>query len=135
MNLDAVLAMNFRPIFGAQNIYELPINVDGLKTKHQVASRFRGKHLFGEQVTYNLLAGRLNSGAEIRSTLLTAEYGLEAYAASYAGRHLLLFAIDPDGRLQIYTEVPSFTAEPGWRVISLVEPELEAESETEATVG
>ena len=80
-----------------------------------------------------MLAGRLNSRAEIKSTLLTAEYGLEAYAASYEGRHLLLFAIDPEGRLQIYTEVPSFTAEPGWRVISLVEPEAETEAET--TVG
>ena len=134
MNLDAVLAMNFRSVFGVQNIFELPINLNSLTAKHQVASRLRGKHLFGEQVTYNLLAGKLNSGAEIRSTLLTPEYGMEAYAASYAGRYLLLFAIDSDGRLQIYTEAPSFTVEPGWRVISLVEPEPKAASETEAAV-
>ena len=128
INLDAILAMNFRPIFGAQQIYELPINLDGTTAKHQIAGRFRGQHLFGAQVTFNQVAGQLNAGAEIKSTLLTAEFGLEDYSAQYAGRTLPLFAIDPAGRLQIYTDKSSFSVEAGWRVISLVDPKAKTEA-------
>jgi hypothetical protein len=74
------------------------------------------------------VAGRLNAGAEIKSTLLTAEFGLEEYSAQYAGRTLPLFAIDPAGRLQIYTDKSNFSVEAGWRVISLVDPKAKTEA-------
>jgi CPA1 family monovalent cation:H+ antiporter len=120
VNQDAVMAMNFRPLFGSLNIYELPINAEGVTAKHQLATRFRGKHLFGDEVTYNKMAGWLNGGAEIRSTLLTEEYSFEKYLASYEDNCLPLFAIDPADRLRTFTTDPSFKPVAGWRVIGLI---------------
>jgi CPA1 family monovalent cation:H+ antiporter len=119
-NQDAVLAMNFRPVFGALNIYELPINAEGVTAKHQVATRFRGKHLFGEDVTYNKMAGWLHAGAEIRSTLLTDEYSYESYLDSDKDNCVPLFAFDATGRLRVYTSEPSFEPVAGWRMLGLI---------------
>jgi NhaP-type Na+/H+ or K+/H+ antiporter len=122
INLDAVMAMNFRPVFGALGIFELPISAAGVTAKHHVASRFRGKHLFNDTLTYNKLAGWLGAGAEIRSTLLSEEFGLEAYMEANKERCVPMFAVDPTGRLRVYVSDPSFTPTAGWRMISLITP-------------
>ena len=119
-NQDAVLAMNFQPVFGAVNIYELPINVEGVTAKHQLATRFRGKHLFGDEVTYNKMAGWLSAGADIRSTLLTDEYSYETYLDSYKDNCIPLFALDTADRMRVYTIEPSFAPVAGWRILGLI---------------
>jgi NhaP-type Na+/H+ or K+/H+ antiporter len=119
-NQDAVLAMNFRPVFGALNIYELPINAEGVTAKHQLATRFRGKHLFDDEITYNKMAGWLNAGAEIRSTLLTEEYSYETYLESYVDNCIPLFTFDVTGRMRVYSSEPGFKPVAGWRMLGLI---------------
>ncbi|MDP4911549.1 MAG: cation:proton antiporter [Pseudomonadales bacterium] len=139
VNLDAVMAMNFRPVFGALGIFELPSGDDSVTSKHQVASRFRGQHLFNDTMTYNKLAGWLAAGAEIKSTLLTAEFGLDAYMEANKDCCVPLFAVDPAGRLRVYVSDPNFTPAAGWRMISLmtlvpVVAEVPADATPAATV-
>jgi NhaP-type Na+/H+ or K+/H+ antiporter len=119
-NQDAVLAMNFRPVFGAVDIYELPINAEGVTAKHQLATRFRGKHLFGDEITYNKMAGWLKAGADIRSTLLTDEYSYETYLDSYKDNCVPLFAFDTAGRMRVFSKERNFEPEAGWRVLGLI---------------
>lgn len=123
-DLDVLVEMNFRPLFGVQNIYELPNSSEGsVAEKHRVSMRYRGQNLFGEQVSHNRMAGLLRSGAEIKSTALTEEFDYEAYAASHSNRFVPLFAIDGSGRLRVFTDESDIDPEAGWQMISLILPQ------------
>jgi len=138
-DFDVLVGVNFKPVFGAGSIYELPTTLGGVTEKHVISHRFRGQHLFNENVTYNKLAGWISMGAEIKSTLLTEEFGLEAYSERYQASdedsnhevYVPLFAIDPNGRLRVFTTTSNFQPEEGWRMISLIYPNPKAEPKPE----
>jgi len=123
-DMDVIVALNFRPVFGAQNVYELPTSGEGdVPDKHRISAKYRGRRLFGEDVNYNKIAGWLRNGAEIKSTTLSEEYDFEAYRAANAGRSIFLFALDASGRLRVFTEESTLEPEAEWRIASLVLPQ------------
>ncbi|MCB1646936.1 MAG: sodium:proton antiporter [Pseudomonadales bacterium] len=122
INLDGLIAMNFRSVFGVSNLYELPINAEGITDKHLVANRFRGKRLFDESCTYNRLAGLMRQGWVVKATLLTEEFDYAAYGQSLGDQAVRLFAFDGDNRLRIFTTAHTLEPQPGWRIFSLTEP-------------
>ena len=120
-NYDVLTALHFRREFGANNIFELPSSAEGQqKEKHRIAGRLRGKHLFGEDVTHNQVLGMLRDGWTLKTTGLTEAFGVEEYLEQYAGKALMLFAEDPDGRVRLVTDSHEFTPGAGWQVTSLV---------------
>ncbi len=123
VDLDVLVEMNFRPIFGIRNLYELPTSAEGNVTdKHRISRRYRGTRLFGDLVTYNKLAGWLRNGAEVRVTTLSEEFDFAAYKEQHEDRFILLFALDASGRLRIFTEAADIQPLEGWKVISLMLP-------------
>ncbi|XOV90797.1 MAG: cation:proton antiporter [Pseudomonadota bacterium] len=122
-DLDVLVEMNFRPVFGTRNLFELPTSAEGnVADKHRISRRYRGSRLFGDSVTYNKLAGWLRNGAEVRVTTLTDEFDFEAYQAQHGDRFILLFALDASGRLRIFTADAEIKPLEGWKVISLMLP-------------
>ena len=115
--------MNFRSVFGANNVYELPTSAEkAVAAKHTVAGRYRGKRLFGEEINYNRLAGWLRSGAEIKATTLTEQFGFEEFAAANEDRYVPLFAVDPSGRLRVFTGEKDLEPVADWIIVSLILP-------------
>lgn len=122
-NLDVLVALNFRPLFGPQNVYELPTSGEGdMPDKHRISDRYRGTRLFGSDMNYNKLAGWLNKGAEIKSTTLTETYDFYSYMAANRDRCILLFAMDPTGRLRVFTGEADLEPQADWKVISAILP-------------
>ncbi len=125
-NFDALSAMHFRREFGAQHMFDLPTSAAGdLGNKHRIASRVRGKRLFGEETTHNEVLGYIRDGWETKTTGLTETFGLEQYMETYADKALILFAVDTSGRLRLVTEDPDWNPSAGWQVVSLVKEEHE----------
>lgn len=123
-DLDVLASLNFRPVFGNPNVYELPTSADGdISDKHRVSGRYRGQRLFGHDIDYNKLSGWLRQGAEIKSTTLTEQFDFEAWRQANNGRYLLLFALDPSGRLRIFTSNSSFDPGADWKLTSLILPQ------------
>ena len=127
VNLDILAGLRFRSEFGSNNVFEVATTRDQVITdKHKISTRHRGKQLFGEEVTYGILATWIRNGAEIRSTQLSEEFGFEAYLERNGEDCIPLFVIDSKGRLTPFTVENEIQAEPGWTIISLLRPELDA---------
>ena len=92
-----------------------------------------GHTLFGADVSYGRLAGMLSQGAIVRSTKLTEAFDFHTYYRKYFRRAVPLFALDPRGRLRIFTADKDLTPGAGWTMLALVAPEPEAEPESNDT--
>lgn len=130
-NNNTVAGMHFRAEFGARNIYTLQTSVDA-KTpeKHQPTSGQRGYVLFGRELTYGKLASVLARGGEIRSTKLTEEFSYEDFLKTHGENTCPLFAVGPEGRIQIFVDQGDFTPDAGWTLVSLIiAPEEESKKQ------
>ncbi|MEE9102136.1 sodium:proton antiporter [Pseudomonas nitroreducens] len=120
--LNALMCMSFRHEFSPWQRFILPSSQDSRRSeKHRVSDRHRGHPLGQTPITYPQMAGLIARGAEVRSTLLSDNFGWEEYQAQHGSRALLLFARDPNGRLHIASPDRPLTPGTGWTVISLVE--------------
>lgn len=123
-NLDALASLRFKSEFGAKNVYELLCSREQyVADKHKISLRHRGNQLFGEEVTYGTLAGRLRNGAQPHSTQLSDEFDFASYLANYGERCLPLFALDTKKHLHIFTANATLAPEAGWTIISLISPQ------------
>ncbi|TCK18732.1 sodium/proton antiporter (CPA1 family) [Thiogranum longum] len=123
---NALAVMRYRTEFGATNIYSLQV------TPEKEGSAKTGKPLyghiaFGEDVSYTQLSSMLSKGAEIHSTALTDEFGFNEYYKQHYGRAVPLFAINPRGKLFVYTADNNLKPTAGWTIISLIEPSPETD--------
>ncbi len=124
-NFDALAAQHFRRMFGAEHLYELPTTAEGHQdAKHRITGRLRGKRLFGEDVSHNQLLGCLINGWETKTTGLTEEFTLEHYLEKYQENAVILFLVDTSDRLRLVTDEDQWQPGPGWRVVSLVNPQI-----------
>ena len=124
INFDVVATLHFRSAFGHDRIFELPSAAEGAQNdKHRVSPRLRGQRLFGADATYNQLDGWLRAGATVRVTRLTDEFDLAAYEQKYQDAYVLLFCIDPNGRVRLVTATSDLAPGADWQIVSLVKVE------------
>ena len=121
---NALAAMRYRTEFGVANIYSLQV------TSEKEGDTRTGKppygHIaFGEEVSFTQLSKMLGKGAEIHSTGLSDEFGFDEYYKKYFGRAVPLFAINPRGKLFVYTADSDLKLVSGWTIISLIEQAAE----------
>ncbi|WP_371230335.1 cation:proton antiporter [Pseudomonas sp. QE6] len=132
--LNALMCMSFRHEFSPWQRFILPSSQDSRRNeKHRVSDRHRGHPLGQTPITYPQMAGLIARGAEVRSTLLSDNFGWAEYQAQHGSRALLLFARDTNGRLHIASPDRPLTPGTGWTVISLVEEAPENAAGTNET--
>jgi len=117
-NVAAVL--HYRNELGRNNMYVIQANPvhKVLESKKLPASR-RGKLLFGKDVTYAQLAYAFSGDGEIRTTKLTEQFRYEKFKSLHGDKVLLLFMIDPKGRVHVCNGGDDVEPQPGWALISL----------------
>lgn len=120
---NALAAVQYRDEFGQERVYGLQVHdAEQQPERLRIGGEFCGRALFGESISYSGLVERLHAGEEIRATRLSEDFGLDDLQRQSGARAVPLFAIDPRGRLQVFTaEQPP---EPGadWTVIALQAP-------------
>jgi CPA1 family monovalent cation:H+ antiporter len=120
--------MRYRSEFGPGEIYTLQSSVDVEGSQRRALSRaFPGRTLFGSDVSYASLSQMLKSGAEVRTTKLSATFDFDDFVRKHWKRAVPLFAITPKGQLRVFVAASELVPEEGWRVVALVEPAPEAE--------
>lgn len=124
-NFDVLTALHFRRMFGVEHMFELPSSAEGERDeKHRIADRLRGKRLFGAASTHNHVLGCLLNGWTTKTTGLTDEFGIEQYLETYGDEALILFMIDTSDRLRLVTEEDHWQPGAGWKIVSLVSPQV-----------
>ena len=130
--LNALACQRFKTEFGAAAVYELQTSAEKVKAdKHKIATKRRGYKLFGSAITYARLASALSRGAEIRATHLGENFDFAAFIEKHRERAVPLFAIDKKDRLHVFVADGNLKPEVDWIVLSLMEPDGEAEESDE----
>lgn len=125
--LNTLACMRFRHEFGTRNLYTLLSGGETRRSdKHRVSDQHRGRSLGQNLLNYPQVAGLLARGAEVRSTLLSENFGWDDYQTLHGDRANLLFARDPNGWLHVATPEQPLKPTSGWTLIALVEEETSA---------
>jgi len=133
--VNSLATLSFTRTFGRSEVYQLaqseakPAAAGVPRTKENTVFRkehmspeLAGRLLFGASRTYAELARRMESGAIVKKTPLTAEFGLQQFQAHYGDRAIPLFIIAPTGELTVLTDESPVSATPGNVLVSLAEP-------------
>lgn len=121
-DLNRLVSLHFAKEFGRNAVFHLP---SGETARQSSKIRHRNSQdnlLFGSDATYAKLASLLSRGAEVRTTKLSEKFGWEDYRRAH-GELILLFAVDPGGRLHVHQAGDAPAVEAGWTVLSLVAPD------------
>jgi hypothetical protein len=109
----------YRPDFGANHIYALELKPTDETTEwRRVVKDLQVPRLFGG-LTWSKLASKLAQNQEIRWSNLTEAFDLEALRAENPGD--LLFAVNPNGRLSVFSGETNPPVGPGWKIAVLAE--------------
>lgn len=117
--LNTVTAMRYRMEFGEQHIYTLTETI-GNDEKRTANTRYKGKFLFNDDMTYEALRNLMETGAVLKQTNITQEFTFEQYLNVPDRQVWPLFALDNNQRLHIFSDSNKFTPASGWSVIALV---------------
>jgi NhaP-type Na+/H+ or K+/H+ antiporter len=133
--VNSLATLSFTRTFGRSEVYQLAqagakpaaagvakTSVNAAQRKEGMSPELAGRLLFGASSTYGELARRFESGAIVKKTPLTAEFGLEQFQAHYGNRAIPLFLIAPTGELTVLTGESPVSATPGRLLVSLAEP-------------
>lgn len=119
--VNALAALHFPEVFGRAAVYQLPFGSrNTVENLQQKPSHLRGRFLFGPQMSYRHLMAKWQSGAQVKTTQLTAQHTYEDFQAHYDGQAIPLFLITERQELLIFTVEDPPLVRPGLRIISLV---------------
>ncbi|MCH9643548.1 MAG: sodium:proton antiporter [Gammaproteobacteria bacterium] len=122
-DMNTLAAMRYRREFGNNNIFTLQTQEHETKAptnKHQIATRHRGKILFGKNITYARLASWIAQGAKISATTLTENFDFKSFQVTRGNNAIPLFAISPRDNLHLFTEDKIPKLGDGWTLVSLI---------------
>lgn len=124
-HLNALACSRFKGMFGPTEVFALRVGGPSTGNGRKEMAR-EGPTVFGEETTYVGLAQRIYRGAEIRRTNLTDAFTLDSFRAMHGDRATPLFAIDPKGRLSVFTAGTRLEPGTGWSVLALIDPSPDA---------
>lgn len=118
---NALACKHFEEEFGSSNVYQLSPNA---QSDAQNLSRLQlGRLLATQEATHDALMERMDAGANIKTTQLTAQYTYRHYVEQHVGGFVPLMMIR-DREVRINTVEEPLAPEPGWTLVSLqLEPQ------------
>ncbi|WP_323844960.1 sodium:proton antiporter [Microbulbifer magnicolonia] len=131
--LNPLVTYHFEHLLGKGSVLGLSQGAQEERASHQVSEEYARKlELFSESATYSRLASLVAKGATIRTTRLTETFTIEDYRETYGNRATRLYALDPQGKIHIYTVSHEFALKADWQIVSLIAPEESAEKSADA---
>jgi hypothetical protein len=125
--LNSLACMQYRREFGRERVYRLRVLApQDANARAAFAGSLRSKALFGAEMTHTRFAELLEAGWRIKSNALTETFGWPEFLAQHGAGAVLLFGIEPTGRLRVVNNSRKTEPRAGWSVIALVPPAQEA---------
>ncbi|HLI19328.1 MAG TPA: sodium:proton antiporter [Rhodanobacteraceae bacterium] len=131
--LNSLACMHYRQEFGRERVYRLRVLApENASNRVALAGRLRAKALFGNNMTHTRFAELLQAGWRIKSNVLTDTFGWPEFLAQHGADAVLVFGIEPNGRLRVVSNRRKTGPRTGWTVIALVPPVQEGRMEAAA---
>ncbi len=121
--LNSLACMHYRQEFGRERVYRLRVLApEDASDRASFAGSLRAKALFDQNITHARFGELLEAGWQIKSNALTDAFGWADFLAQHDAAAVLLFAVEPNGRLRIVNTQRKTEPRAGWTVIALVPP-------------
>lgn len=119
--VNSLAVLHFNKVFERSELYQiLPEEEEVKRGKKAAPKHLRGRFVFGHNTDYWYLARRFASGAIIKKTKLTEEFGYEEFRKKYPTA-VPLFLINETGALSVFTVDKPVKPGPGHVIISIVD--------------
>jgi len=120
--LNTLSCMHFRMELGPKAVFAIQVAADLEMSKDRKAvSHRKWKVLFGAEVSFSSLTKALAyDGWKVRSTTLSQTFDFAAYQLQYGPRAIPFFAVNPKGKIDIFTAEEQLSPQPGWTIVALV---------------
>jgi len=120
VELNVLAAQYYRLEFGPKFIYTIRNHQpENGSAEEKTNFKHGGRFLFDDTISYEDLEKRLIDGAEIKTTMLTEEFSYEDYLEQQGETRLMLFAIDPNENIHVFTPTPDFQPKANWKIMGL----------------
>ncbi len=116
--LNGLSVMRYRREFGDGHVYALQATLEEQPENLLVAMQHPGQVLFGKDVSYTRLSKLLAEGGALAVVDFGEGENLEIFATRNPSA-IPLFAIDPKGRLSVFTEMKRPSPAKGWKLIAI----------------
>ncbi len=116
-------------LFGSSRVFQLAPHTTASHQRSGVAPHLKGRILFRADTTYEDITSRIDRGMQVKKTLLSDEYSYDDFSKRYGEDALVLFIIEPDGRLIVMKDDEKFDPKPGQKIIALVDEDNDEQSE------
>ncbi|HEX7324005.1 MAG TPA: sodium:proton antiporter [Rhodanobacteraceae bacterium] len=121
--LNSLACLQYRQEFSRDDVYRLRVLPrENASERESFAGDLRARALFDAQLTHARFAEMLSAGWQIKTSALTGTFDWPAFQAEHGTGTLLLFALDPAGRLRIANTRRKLEPRSGWTVIALIPP-------------
>lgn len=125
--MNSLACMHYREEFGRERVYRLRVLApEESGNRAAFAGSLRAKALFGNDMTYSRFNDLLAAGWRIKSNALTDTFDWPAFVTQHGEDTVLLFGIEPNGKLRVASNRRKTEPRTGWTVIALVPPAAEA---------
>ncbi|WP_428820713.1 cation:proton antiporter [Microbulbifer sp. MCCC 1A16149] len=122
--LNPLVTYHFEHVLGEGAVLGLSHGGQEGRASHRVSDDYAKKlALFSENATYSRIASLVARGATIRTTRITEAFTFDDYKETYGNRATKLYALDPQGRVHIYTVSHDIALKEDWQIVSLIAPE------------
>jgi NhaP-type Na+/H+ or K+/H+ antiporter len=112
-------------LFGRANVYQLPSG-NGESNRWTLAQHLGGRPLFGQDMTFWDIEGRIVHGAVVKKTKLTEEFTWQDFRDHYGPNAALLFIVTGKNSLSVCTADQTPEPKAGHIVVALVDPHYTA---------
>ncbi len=134
--LNSLACMHYRQELGRECVYRLRVLApEDTDNRSAFAGNLTGAALFDAEMTHTRFAGLLDAGWQVKVNALTASFDWAAFQAQHGAGTLLLFGVDPGGRLRVASTRRKVDPRNNWTVIALVPPAGSASADQAASVA
>lgn len=119
--VNSLAALQFTDVFGADRVFQLPVETSNHKQSADLPQTLRGDYLFSSDSTFSNLMNKISSGSTVKGTPLTKEFGYAEYIKQYGNSAVPLLLINEDKKIQFISAHSTITPHPGQTIVSLVE--------------
>lgn len=123
--INLLACQRYRAEFGRGAIYSIRSDNQELANARSKYLLPEGRLLFGDKANFHRLQAMLNGGARMHKTVLRDQYDFQDFLRDHQQNAVPLFAVDPNGKIEFFTDDKDLTPKINWSVISLALPEAE----------
>jgi NhaP-type Na+/H+ or K+/H+ antiporter len=120
--VNNLASLHFMEIFGRREVYQLAVSGEAQKST-SVSAHLRGRVLFNQKITYEVLSGKFEQGAKIKATPLTESFTIDAFRKQYGQKAIPLCKLIPGKELTVFATDSRLSADQGQIIVSLIAAE------------